>query len=93
MLGKGLSSAIHLGQPLNGLIVATALSGIFYMSPEQFADLQRLPNEERRAQLRLPDTCRPKLSAMKVSKKGSGRMAVLVSCGARRTPPTEVRPR
>lgn len=76
---------------LSGLIVVVAMSGVFYMSPAQFADLQRLPNEARRAQLRLPDTCRPKLSALKVSERSSGDMAVLVSCEARR-PPT-IKPR
>lgn len=89
MLSNKLSSSIHLGRPLDGVLVAAALSGIIYMTPTEFADLQRLPNEARRAQLRLPDTCRPKLSALKVSAKRSGRMAVLVRCTPR-TPPTEL---
>jgi hypothetical protein len=92
MLKKIPSSAFRFG-PASGVLAATALSGIVYMSPVEFADLQRLPNAERRVRLGMPDTCRPKLSALKVSKKSSGRMAVLVSCDPRRTPATEVPPR
>ena len=67
-------------------IVAAALSGIIYMTPAEFASLQSLSNDARRARLGMPDTCRPGLTAVKMSTKRSGRIAVLVSCHKRRSP-------
>ena len=67
-------------------IVAAALSGIIYMTPAEFASLQSLSNDARRARLGMPDTCRPGLTAVKMSTKRSGRMAVLVS--HQRQPPS-----
>jgi hypothetical protein len=67
-------------------IVAAALSGIIYMTPSEFAHLQSLSNDARRARLGMPDTCRPGLTAVKMSSKRSGRIAVLVSCHKRQPP-------
>ena len=67
-------------------IVAAALSGIIYMTPAEFASLQSLSNDARRARLGMPDTCRPGLTAVKMSTKRSGRIAVLVRCHERRPP-------
>jgi hypothetical protein len=66
-----------------GFLAASALSGIIYMSPAEFAHLQSLPNAERRARLGMPDTCRPRLTAVKPSARPSGRIAVHVSCQKR----------
>jgi hypothetical protein len=72
-------------------LLAAALSGIIYMSPAEFAYLQSLTNDERRARLGMPETCRPGLTAAKMSARPSGRMAVLVRCHRRppaTSPPT-----
>jgi hypothetical protein len=72
-------------------IVAAALAGIIYMTPAEFANLQRLSNDARRARLGMPDTCRPGLTAVKMSTKRSGRIAVLVICH-KREPPSPLSP-
>lgn len=64
------------------------LAMIVYMSPIEFAELQGLSNEARRQRLGLPDSCRPSLSAVKVSKRKFGRVGVLVRCLERTKAPT-----
>ncbi|HEU4437834.1 MAG TPA: hypothetical protein VFT36_01215 [Methylomirabilota bacterium] len=67
-------------------MIAAALSGIIYMTPAEFANLQSLSNDARRARLGMPETCRPGLTAVKMGTKRSGRIAVLVSCHKRQPP-------
>lgn len=66
-----------------GILGVAVLAGIIYMSPSEFAYLQSLPNDARRSRLGMPDTCRPGLTAVKMSARPSGRIAVLVSCHKR----------
>jgi hypothetical protein len=84
MLGRTLSGTRRYTGAAG--IVAAALSGIIYMTPAEFASLQSLSNDARRARLGMPDTCRPGLTAVKMSTKRSGRIAVLISCHKRRPP-------
>ena len=84
MLGGTLSGTRRY--PGAAGIVAAALAGIIYMTPAEFANLQSLSNDARRARLGMPDTCRPGLTAVKMSTKRSGRIAVLVRCHERRPP-------
>ena|GEM_PF-5100937 len=84
MLGRTLSGTRRYTGAAG--IVAAALSGIIYMTPGEFASLQSLSNDARRARLGMPDTCRPGLTAVKMSTKRSGRIAVLISCHKRRPP-------
>lgn len=52
------------------------------MSAAEFAALQSLPEQGRRAQLGMPSTCAPGLTALKGDAAKSDRLTVLVSCKA-----------
>ena len=77
---RGRTAVVCHRAPASPALVTAVLAVILEMSAVEFAELQRLPTQERRARLGMPDTCTPALSAMKVSKRNSGRVAVLIDC-------------
>lgn len=50
------------------------------MSALEFAELQRLSDEDRRALLHLPDACVPGITAMRPAVARSQHLIVLVDC-------------
>jgi len=56
------------------------------MSVSEFAELQSLSDEERRARFDLPDGCTPGISAMRAAVVSSQRLIVLVDCKAAEPP-------
>jgi hypothetical protein len=61
-------------------LVAAMLTVTLDMSTAEFAELQGLPDQARRARLGMPDTCTPGLSAVKVGTGRSGRLTVRIDC-------------
>lgn len=60
--------------------VALLLVLTMEMSLSEFADLQSLSDEGRRARLALPDGCTPGISAMRPAVVSSQRLIVLIDC-------------
>ena len=61
------------------------------MSLLEFAELQSLSDEGRRARLDLPDGCTPAISAMRPAVVSSQRLIVLIDCKA--TEPAQENPK
>jgi len=60
--------------------VALLLVLTMEMSSSEFAELQSLSDEGRRARFNLPDGCRSGISAMRPAVKSSQRLIVLIDC-------------